>query len=71
MEAWGDVLAGVDGVTDSLVTHLKAVAVDHQNGIFRGETDVVERIGGKPPQALDAFIRENRTAFAVVEAVAS
>ncbi len=71
VEAWGNVLAGVDGVTDSLVTHLKAVAVDHQNGIFRGETDVVERIGGKPPQALDAFIRNHRAAFGVVEAVAS
>ncbi len=70
VDAWGDVLAGVDGVTDSLVTHLKAVAVDHQNGIFRGETDVVERIGGHPPQTLDAFIRENRAAFGVVEAVA-
>ncbi len=37
------------------------MAVDHQNGIFRGETDVVEKIGGRPPQALDEFIR--RTLF--------
>ncbi len=71
VEAWGKVLAGVDGMTDSLVTHLKAVAVDHQNGIFRGETDVVERIGGQPPQALDAFIREHRMVFGAAEAVAS
>jgi uncharacterized protein YbjT (DUF2867 family) len=71
VEAWGEVLAGVDGMTDSLVTHLKAVAVDHQNGIFRGETDVVERIGGQPPQALDAFIREHRTVFGAAEAVVS
>ncbi len=71
VETWGEVLAGVDGMTDSLVTHLKAVAVDHQNGIFRGETDVVERIGGQPPQALDAFIREHRTAFGAAEAVVS
>ena len=55
-------------MTDSLVTHLKAVAIDHQNGIFRGETDVVERIGGQPPQTLDAFIRENRTVFGAAEA---
>ncbi len=71
VEAWGEVLAGVDGMTDSLVTHLKAVAVDHQNGIFRGETDVVERIGGQPPQALDAFIGEHRTVFGAAVAVAS
>ena len=71
VEAWGEVLSGVDGMTDSLVTHLKAVAVDHQNGVFRGETDVVERIGGQPPQALDAFIREHRRLFAAEKAVAS
>jgi len=71
VEAWGEILAGVDGMTDSLVTHLKAVAVDHQNGIFRGETDVVERIGGQPPQSLDAFIREHRTVFGPAKAAAS
>ena len=71
VEAWGEVLAKVDGMTDSLATHLKAVAVDHQNGIFRGETDVVERIGGQPPQSLDAFIREHRTVFGAAKAAAS
>lgn len=70
VEAWGEVLAGVDGMSDSLVTHLEAVAVDHQNGIFRGETDVVERIGGRPPQALDEFIRRQRAVFGAAEAVA-
>ncbi len=71
VEAWGEVLAKVDGMTDSLATHLKEVAVDHQNGIFRGETDVVERIGGQTPQALDAFIREHRTVFGAPKAPAS
>jgi len=71
VEAWGEVLAGVDGVTDSLVAHLKAVAVDHQDGLFRRETDVVERIGGQPPQALDNFIREYRTAFSGAETARS
>ncbi len=71
VEAWGEVLAGVDGMTDSLVTHLKAVAVDHQNGIFRGETDVVERIGHRTPQTLEAFIREHRMVFGTAEAVAT
>ena len=63
VEAWGEVLNTVDGMTESLVTHLKAVAVDHQNGIFRGETDVVERIGGQAPQSLEAFVRERRAVF--------
>ena len=71
VEAWAEVLAGVDGMTDSLVSHLKAVAVDHQNGIFRGETDVVKRIGGQPPQTLDAFIHEHRRLFGAETVVAS
>ncbi len=71
VDSWGEALTGVKGMTASLVTHLQAVAVDHQNGIFRGETDVVERIGGQPPQALDAFIRENKTVFGAAEAVGS
>jgi len=64
VDSWSEVLARVNGMTDSLATHLAAVAIDHQNGIFGGESDVVERIGGRPPQALEAFVREHRTAFA-------
>ena len=70
VEAWAKVLAGIDGMTDSLVTHLTAVAVDHQNGVFRGETEVVERISGQPPQVLDLFIREHRRLFGAEKAVA-
>ncbi len=65
VDVWGDILSGVDGMNEFLVTHLKAVAVDHQNGIFSGETDVVERIGGQPPQSLPEFVRENIDAFEV------
>ncbi len=65
VDVWGDVISGVDGMNEFLVTHLKAVAVDHQNGIFSAETDLVERIGGQPPQSLPEFIRENIDAFGV------
>ena len=65
LDVWGDVISGVEGLNEFAVTHLKAVAVDHQNGIFGGETDVVERIGGQPPQSLPDFIRENIDAFGV------
>ena len=65
VDVWGDAISGVDGLNEFAVTHLKAVAVDHQNGIFSGETDVVERIGGQPPQSLPEFIRENIDAFGV------
>jgi NAD(P)H dehydrogenase (quinone) len=71
VDAWGEALAGVTDMSDSLVTHLKAVALDYQDGIFRGESDVVERIGGRPPVALDAFIRQLRPLFEPDESVAS
>ncbi len=69
VDMWGDVISGVDGMNEFLVTHLKAVAVDHQNGIFSAETDLVERIGGQPPQSLPEFIRENIDAFGVASHV--
>jgi uncharacterized protein YbjT (DUF2867 family) len=65
LDVWGDAISGVEGLNEFAVTHLKAVAVDHQNGIFSGETEIVERIGGQPPQSLPDFIRENIDAFAV------
>ena len=46
-----------------LVTHLKAVADDHKNGVFSAQTDVVERIGGQAPQSLEEFVREHRESF--------
>ena len=65
------IVSAMSGMTDSLVRHLTVGAVDHQNGIFRAETDVVDRIGGQPPQTLDAFIREHRRLFSTERAVAS
>ena len=65
LDVWGDAISGVEGLNEFAITHLKAVAVDHQNGIFSGETDVVERIGGQPPQSLPDFIRENIDGFGV------
>ncbi len=68
VEAWGEALAGVPELTPFAVIHLQAVAVDHQNGIFNAETDVVERIGGAKPQSLPEFIRANREQFGLVGA---
>jgi NAD(P)H dehydrogenase (quinone) len=66
-EAWGQILGGAVGMPPFLVTHLKAVAEDHKNGIFSAETNVVERIGGQPPQSLAAFIREHRAEFSAAQ----
>jgi uncharacterized protein YbjT (DUF2867 family) len=48
---------------DFLFQHLKEVAIDHQNGIFEGTNDLVEKLGGRPPMTLEAFITKNRKAF--------
>jgi NAD(P)H dehydrogenase (quinone) len=47
-----------------LIQHLREVAIDHQNGIFAGTNDLVEKIGGRPPMTLEEFIAKNRAAFA-------
>ena len=45
------------------VQHLREVAIDHQNGIFAGTNDLVEKLGGRPPMTLEAFIEKHRAAF--------
>jgi NAD(P)H dehydrogenase (quinone) len=46
-----------------LLQHLREVAIDHQNGIFAGTNDLVDKIGGRPPMTLEEFINKHRAAF--------
>jgi NAD(P)H dehydrogenase (quinone) len=46
-----------------LFQHLREVAIDHQNGIFAGTNDLVEKLGGRPPMTLEEFIIKHRKAF--------
>jgi NAD(P)H dehydrogenase (quinone) len=48
---------------DFLFQHLREVAIDHQNGIFEGTNDLVEKLGGRPPISLEEFITKHRKAF--------
>ncbi|MEA2632763.1 MAG: hypothetical protein QOE66_2982, partial [Chloroflexota bacterium] len=48
---------------DFLFQHLNEVAIDHQHGVLAGTNDLVEKIGGRPPTTLEAFITRNREAF--------
>ena len=48
---------------DFLFQHLSEVVIDHQNGIFAGTNDLVEKLGGRPPMTLEAFIEKHRAAF--------
>jgi NAD(P)H dehydrogenase (quinone) len=43
--------------------HLANVAVDYQNGIFAGNNDLVERIGGKKPTTVQEFIADHLAEF--------
>ncbi len=47
-----------------LVQHLVEVAQDCRNGLFAGTNDVIERVTGKPPMTVEAFISRHRQAFA-------
>jgi NAD(P)H dehydrogenase (quinone) len=48
---------------DFLFQHLHQVAIDHQNGICAGTNDKVEKLGGRPPMPLEAFIEKYRAVF--------
>ncbi|MEE8584806.1 MAG: NmrA family NAD(P)-binding protein [Acidobacteriota bacterium] len=65
IQHWQQALAGKAGFPEFLVSHLGAVALDHQEGVFSGVSDVAERIGGKAPQSLERFISANPEAFGV------
>ncbi len=51
------------GFPDFLAQHLSNVAVDYQNGIFAGNNDLVERIGGKKPTTVQEFIADHLAEF--------
>ncbi len=63
IEQWRVLLVEQAGFPEFLATHLAAVAQDHQDGIFSAETDIVEKIGGRPPQSLEEFIQGHREEF--------
>ena len=49
--------------TDTLWQHFAEIAKDHQNGVFAGTNDLVEKIGGKRPIGLPEFLEAHRSAF--------
>ena len=49
--------------TDTIWQHFAEIAKDHQNGVFAGTNNLVEKIGGKRPIGLAEFLESNRSAF--------
>ena len=48
---------------DTLWQHFQEIAKDHQNGVFAGTNDAVERITGQRPISLPAFLEAHLAAF--------
>jgi uncharacterized protein YbjT (DUF2867 family) len=65
VERWRQILSHLDAMSPYLIEHLSRVAESHQQGDLDAVTGVVEKISGVPPQSLEAFIRQNQTAFGV------
>ena len=63
VERWRQLLSELDSMSPYLIEHLAAVAESYQHGEFDAVTDVVETIGGAPPQSLEMFIRQRQTVF--------
>ena len=63
IDQWRKILVEKVGFPEFLATHLAAVAQDHQDGVFSGVTDVVEKIGGHRPQSLEDFVRAHSAEF--------
>ena len=59
-------LSGKTGRTapsDTLWQHFEEIAKDHQNGVFAGTNDLVQKIGGRRPMGLLEFLQANKTAI--------
>jgi uncharacterized protein YbjT (DUF2867 family) len=63
IEEWRTILVERAGIPEFLAAHLAAVAQDHKDGVFSAETDVVERIGGRPPLSFAQFLRNHIAEF--------
>lgn len=63
IQDWRKALVEKVGMPEFLATHLAAVAQDHQDGVFSGVTDVVEKIGGRAAQSLEDFVRAHMAEF--------
>jgi NAD(P)H dehydrogenase (quinone) len=57
----------VDAGMAFLVQHLEAVTIDHKNGLFAGNNNIVETVGKTKPMGIEEFVRKHRNAFLPTE----
>ncbi|MBB3604734.1 uncharacterized protein YbjT (DUF2867 family) [Mycolicibacterium sp. BK556] len=58
-----DAAMAANGRADFFIQHLSNVAQDYRDGIFAGENNLVEVIGGSKPLSVPEYVRANRAAF--------
>jgi NAD(P)H dehydrogenase (quinone) len=63
IDAWELKKLSGNASTDTLWQHFQEIAKDHQNGVFAGTNDLVQKIGGKPPMGLPEFLQANKGAI--------
>jgi NAD(P)H dehydrogenase (quinone) len=51
------------GRSSHLIQHLSNVAVDYQNGLFRGTNNLIEVIGNRTPMTVEEFVIDRKQAF--------
>jgi NAD(P)H dehydrogenase (quinone) len=51
------------GRSSHLIQHLSNVAVDYQNGLFRGTNNLIEVIGNRTPMTVEEFVIDRKHAF--------
>ncbi len=62
-EQWREILIQRIGLPQFLADHLYNVAIDHQEGIFDRQTDVVKTLTGIDPQSLALFVHLHLAQF--------
>ncbi|CAG9247466.1 NAD(P)H-binding protein [Paraburkholderia unamae] len=62
LEAYREHLQQYD-LPEFAIQHFIEVAVDYQNGVFKGTDSIIESVTGKAPQTVEAFVRANRDLF--------
>jgi NAD(P)H dehydrogenase (quinone) len=53
------------GLPEQTLQHLRAVALDFQEGLFAGTDDVIETITGMPPMTVQSFVEAHRKELSV------
>lgn len=68
-EQWRTALIQTVGLPEFLADHLYKVAIDHQEGLFSVQNNVIETLTGKAPQSLQNFVRDHEALFIGQQAV--